>query len=198
MRALLESVSGAMSTASISSVFLSPISAGNAAGEFPPLITTTMAGSISSPRAKPARRRRNSFASQSRRKRLGRRHQRSPPGRGQSSLSRAPSPSQTLRGNGSPDLVVTQLGTAPLILKNEGANQHNWMSIDFKPLTDNKSGIGTKVEIYAGALYQKWEVQGASGYLGQNAPSDSCRTRGPRQTPKSCGCFGPPACRRTK
>jgi hypothetical protein len=76
-----------------------------------------------------------------------------------------------ISSNGSPDLVVTQLGNAPLILKNEGANQHNWMSIDFKPLADNKSGIGTKVEIYAGALYQKWEVQGASGYLGQNAPS---------------------------
>ncbi len=76
-----------------------------------------------------------------------------------------------LSGNGSPDLVVTQLGNAPLILKNEGANQHNWMSIRFKPLSDNKSAIGTKVEIYAGALYQKWEVQGASGYLGQNAPT---------------------------
>jgi tetratricopeptide (TPR) repeat protein len=74
-------------------------------------------------------------------------------------------------GNGSPDLVVTQLGNAPLLLKNEGANQHNWMSIDLKPLADNKNGIGTKVEIYAGALYQKWEVQGASGYLGQNAPN---------------------------
>ena len=74
-------------------------------------------------------------------------------------------------GNGSPDLVVTQLGNPPLLLKNEGANQHNWMSIDLKPLADNKNGIGTKVEIYAGPLYQKWEVQGASGYLGQNAPN---------------------------
>jgi Flp pilus assembly protein TadD len=74
-------------------------------------------------------------------------------------------------GNGSPDLVVTQLGNAPILLKNEGANQHNWMSIDLKPLADNKNGIGTKVEIYAGPLYQKWEVQGASGYLGQNAPN---------------------------
>ena len=76
-----------------------------------------------------------------------------------------------LSSNGSPDLVVTQLGNAPLVLKNEGANQHNWMSIGFKPLSDNKSAIGTKVEVYAGALYQKWEVQGASGYLGQNAPT---------------------------
>jgi len=76
-----------------------------------------------------------------------------------------------LTGNGSHDLVVTQLGNAPLLLKNEGANQHNWMSIGFKPLSDNKSAIGTKVEVYAGTLYQKWEVQGASGYLGQNAPT---------------------------
>jgi tetratricopeptide (TPR) repeat protein len=76
-----------------------------------------------------------------------------------------------LSSNGSPDLVVTQLGNAPLLLKNEGANQHNWMSVDLKALSDNKSAIGTKVEIYAGTLYQKWEVQGASGYLGQNAPT---------------------------
>jgi tetratricopeptide (TPR) repeat protein len=74
-------------------------------------------------------------------------------------------------GNGDADLVVTQLSGPPIVLRNEGGNQHNWMTIDLKPLSDNKSAIGTKVEIYAGALYQKWEVQGASGYLGQNAPT---------------------------
>src|SRR5262249_3332833 len=74
-------------------------------------------------------------------------------------------------GNGSADLIVTQAGGAPLLLRNDGGNQHNWMRIDLKPLNDNKSAIGTKVELYAGTLYQKWEVQGASGYLGQNAPS---------------------------
>jgi Tfp pilus assembly protein PilF len=72
-------------------------------------------------------------------------------------------------GKGQPDLVVTQLGDAPLVLRNEGGNQHNWMGIDLKALNDNKSGIGTKVELYAGTLYQKWEVAGASGYLGQSA-----------------------------
>ena len=74
-------------------------------------------------------------------------------------------------GNGAADLIVTQLGGPPLLLKNEGGNSHNWMNIQLKPLADNKSAIGTKVELYAGALYQKWEVQGASGYLGQNAPA---------------------------
>jgi Tfp pilus assembly protein PilF len=72
-------------------------------------------------------------------------------------------------GNGDADLVVTQLSGAPVVLRNEGGNKHGWMSVDLKALNDNKSGIGTKVELYAGTLYQKWEVAGASGYLGQNA-----------------------------
>lgn len=74
-----------------------------------------------------------------------------------------------IEGHGAADLVVTQLGGAPLILRNEGGNKNNWMRIDLKALNDNKSGIGTKVELYAGTLYQKWEVAGASGYLGQSA-----------------------------
>jgi Tfp pilus assembly protein PilF len=74
-----------------------------------------------------------------------------------------------LRGKGNPDLVVTQADGPPVVLDNSGANQNNWIQIDFKALNDNKSGFGTKVELYAGALYQKWEVSGASGYLSQNA-----------------------------
>lgn len=74
-----------------------------------------------------------------------------------------------LKGDGSPDLVVTQESGAPVLLENVGANKNNWMQVDLKALNDNKSGIGTKVEIYAGALYQKFEVNGSSGYLGRNA-----------------------------
>jgi len=74
-----------------------------------------------------------------------------------------------VEGHGAADLVVTQLGGGPVVLRNEGGNKNNWMRIDLKALNDNKSGIGTKVELYAGTLYQKWEVTGASGYLGQSA-----------------------------
>ncbi|MCU1243743.1 MAG: repeat protein [Candidatus Acidoferrum typicum] len=74
-------------------------------------------------------------------------------------------------GNGNADLIVTQLGAPPLLLRNELGSHHNWIRIDLKALNDNKSAIGTKVEIYAGLLYQKWEVQGSSGYLGQNPPA---------------------------
>src|SRR5262249_50157744 len=75
-----------------------------------------------------------------------------------------------LRGNGETDLVITQEGGAPVLLKSEGGAANNWMVLDLKALSDNKSAIGTKVEVYAGPLVQKWEVAGASGYLGQNAP----------------------------
>ncbi len=54
-----------------------------------------------------------------------------------------------------------------MLLKNEGGNRYNWLKIALKGENDNKSAIGTKVELYAGALQQKWEVPGASGYLGQ-------------------------------
>jgi tetratricopeptide (TPR) repeat protein len=73
------------------------------------------------------------------------------------------------KGDGSPDLVVTQASGAPVLLENVGANKNHWMNVDLKALNDNKSGIGTKVEIYAGALYQKFEVAGSSGYLGRNS-----------------------------
>jgi tetratricopeptide (TPR) repeat protein len=73
------------------------------------------------------------------------------------------------KGDGSPDVVVTQASGAPVLLENVGANKNHWMNIDLKALNDNKSGIGTKVEVYAGALYQKFEVAGSSGYLGRNS-----------------------------
>jgi len=73
------------------------------------------------------------------------------------------------KGDGSPDVLVTQASGAPVLLSNVGANKNHWMQVDLKALNDNKSGIGTKVEIYAGALYQKFEVDGSSGYLGRNS-----------------------------
>jgi tetratricopeptide (TPR) repeat protein len=70
-------------------------------------------------------------------------------------------------GDGAMDLLITQNHLPPVLLKNIGGNRYNWVRLAFKGEHDNKSGIGTKVELSAGALQQKWEVTGASGYLGQ-------------------------------
>lgn len=73
-------------------------------------------------------------------------------------------------GDGATDLLITQRLGAPVLLRNQGGNQNNWLRIALKGLADNKSGIGGKVEVFAGALHQKFEIQGGSGFLGQNSP----------------------------
>src|ERR1700721_996045 len=70
-------------------------------------------------------------------------------------------------GDGAVDLLITQNNLPPVLLKNTGGNRYNWLRLGFKGEHDNKTGIGTKEELSAGALQQKWEVTGASGYLGQ-------------------------------
>ena len=73
-------------------------------------------------------------------------------------------------GDGDADLLITQDGGPPVLLRNDGGNKNNSLRLSLKALADNKSAIGTKVEVFAGALYQKFEVQSSTGYLGQNAP----------------------------
>ncbi len=73
-------------------------------------------------------------------------------------------------GDGDADLLVAQDGAPPLLLRNDGGNRNHWLKLSLKALADNRSSVGTKVEIFAGALYQKFEVQSSTGYLGQNAP----------------------------
>lgn len=70
--------------------------------------------------------------------------------------------------DGDADLLVTQASAAPVLLRNDGGNQNHSLRISLKGLADNKSAIGTKVEIFAGTLYQKFEVAGAD-FAGQSA-----------------------------
>ncbi len=72
-------------------------------------------------------------------------------------------------GDGAVDLLITQNDLPPVLLRNVGGNHNNWLQVALKGEHDNLTGIGTRVEIFAGALLQKWEVPGASGYLGQGS-----------------------------
>ena len=73
-------------------------------------------------------------------------------------------------GDGATDLLITQNHAPAVLLENRGGNQNHWLRLDLKGLADNKSAIGTKVEVFAGGNRQKFEIRGSSGYLGQNSP----------------------------
>jgi tetratricopeptide (TPR) repeat protein len=73
--------------------------------------------------------------------------------------------------DGAAGLIVGQQGAAPLLLRNVGGNKNYALRIRLHGAADNTSALGTKVEVFAGTLWQKWEIPGASGYLGQG-PSE--------------------------
>jgi tetratricopeptide (TPR) repeat protein len=73
-------------------------------------------------------------------------------------------------GDGAADLIVTQEDGAPLVLRNVGGNKNHSLRIALTGLADNKTAIGTKVEVFANGQWQKFEVAGGSGYLSQGSP----------------------------
>jgi tetratricopeptide (TPR) repeat protein len=72
-------------------------------------------------------------------------------------------------GDGATDLIVTQQGGAPVVLRNVGGNKNHSLRIALAGLADNKTAIGTKVEVFANGQWQKFEVAGGSGYLSQGS-----------------------------
>jgi tetratricopeptide (TPR) repeat protein len=72
--------------------------------------------------------------------------------------------------DGATDLLITQNHGPAVLLKNEGGNKNNWLRLALKGLNDNKSAIGTKVEVFSDGIRQKYEIYGSNGYLGQNSP----------------------------
>jgi tetratricopeptide (TPR) repeat protein len=72
-------------------------------------------------------------------------------------------------GDGATDLLITQNHGPAVLLRNEGGNNNHWLRLALKGLNDNRSAIGTKVEVFSGTNRQKFEIAGSSGYLGQNS-----------------------------
>ena len=72
-------------------------------------------------------------------------------------------------GDGANDLIVTQAVQPPVVLRNLGGNKNHSLRISLAGLADNKTAIGTKVEVFANGQWQKFEVAGGSGYLSQGS-----------------------------
>jgi len=70
--------------------------------------------------------------------------------------------------DGDVDILVNNLDGPPTLLRNDGANQNNWLSIKCVGTRSNRSAIGTRVKVTASGRPQIDEVMSGSGYYSQN------------------------------
>ena len=69
--------------------------------------------------------------------------------------------------DGDADIVGTNSEQSPALLRNEGGNSRHWLTISTRGGPSNRDGIGARIEVWAGDLYQVREVRGSFSYLSQ-------------------------------
>src|SRR5690606_31191375 len=67
--------------------------------------------------------------------------------------------------DGDLDLVITQVGRRPLLLRNDQALGHGWIRIQLVGKAGRREAIGAMVEVDAGAVTQRQHVLPARSYL---------------------------------
>lgn len=70
-------------------------------------------------------------------------------------------------GDGDLDVILTELGGAPLLLRNEQELQHNWLRVKLEGREANRDGIGALVRLTADGVTQVRQVMPTRSYLSQ-------------------------------
>ena len=73
-----------------------------------------------------------------------------------------------LDNDGDLDIVVNNLDGAPTVLRNDGANRQNFVTVNVVGRANNRSAIGAVVTVRAGDLVQRAERRSGASYLSQN------------------------------
>jgi tetratricopeptide (TPR) repeat protein len=71
--------------------------------------------------------------------------------------------------DGDSDLLVTRCGYAPLLLRNDGGNRNHTFRLSLEGKTDNRQGLGAKIDWAAAGLWCHREVDGSLGFLTQSS-----------------------------
>lgn len=66
--------------------------------------------------------------------------------------------------DGDLDVLVTNNGQSPQLLRNDGGNQRHWLEVRLMGTRSNRDGIGASVKVTAGGRTQVDQVKGGAGY----------------------------------
>ena len=72
--------------------------------------------------------------------------------------------------DGDVDFFVLNIDQPSVLLRNDGGNRNNWITLRLIGTKSNRDGIGAKVTVRAADLTQVDEKMSASSYLSQNDP----------------------------
>jgi len=72
--------------------------------------------------------------------------------------------------DGDLDLLVVNLNDSPKLLRNDGGNQNNWLTIEAKLPGGAVDAVGARVTVTAGSLVQIYDLMPVTGYLSQSDP----------------------------
>jgi hypothetical protein len=73
-----------------------------------------------------------------------------------------------LDNDGDIDIVVGDLDGGPMVLRNDGGNRNNWITLELRGARSNRLALGARVKVVAGELVQVSEVRSGGSYLSQN------------------------------
>lgn len=73
-----------------------------------------------------------------------------------------------LDNDGQIDIVVEDLDSSPMILKNKGDNTNHWITLELAATWGNPLAIGARVKVTTGKVTQTAEIRSGESYLSQN------------------------------
>jgi hypothetical protein len=74
-------------------------------------------------------------------------------------------------GDGDLDLLITQCGDSPLLLRNEQALGHHWLRVRLVGRGPDRDALGASVTLRAGGVTQRRWVSPTRSYLSQVEPT---------------------------
>jgi hypothetical protein len=70
--------------------------------------------------------------------------------------------------DGDQDVLMMQVGRAPVLLRNDQALGHHWLRVRLEGLSPNRGGLGAWVSLKAGGALQRQRVSPTKSYLSQS------------------------------
>jgi enediyne biosynthesis protein E4 len=70
--------------------------------------------------------------------------------------------------DGDIDIVINNMNETPILLRNDGAEGKRWLKVKVTGAQSNRTGLGARVRVVAGAHAQMDEVRSGGSYISQN------------------------------